>query len=99
MKAFKFFGTNETIQVGGMDTANSVVLDADTASTAFASNAVIEVVPTTTDVWIAIGTAPTATAGADGNCLCPFGSPTRPFGIDKGNKIIATGEVNIRRVD
>jgi hypothetical protein len=89
------------VQVGGMDTANAVVLAAGVASDAFAADTIIEVSASGgADVWIAIGTAPTATANTDGNTFLSGSSTTRPFRIDKGNKIVATGgAINVTPVD
>lgn len=94
------FKDGTEIQVGGMDTANAVVLAATVASAAFATDTVIEVSASDgVDIWFAIGTAPTATASTDGNTFLAGGSTTRPFRIDSGNKIVATAEINVTPVD
>jgi hypothetical protein len=97
MKRTLFSKGNHEVQVGGLNTAKSVYLAADTASDAFAADTVIEV-RCESSVWVAIGTAPTATATTDGNALFPAGV-SRPFRIDSGNKIIATGAINVTVVD
>ena len=96
MNPSKFFGTKETIQVGGLDTSRSVVLAADTASTAFTSDIVVEVSAYSgLDTWVAIGTDPTATAATNGNAFIAGGTTTRPFRLEAGDKIIATQAISI----
>ena len=98
MKRARFTGSNETIQVGGLNTDSSVLLAADTASSAFAADTIIEVFPTSGDVYVQIGTSPSAPSKASGNGIIPYGG-YRPFRIDSGNKIMASGEIMINVVN
>jgi hypothetical protein len=86
---------NQTVNIGFPNTDNAIYLAEDTASDAFSGDVVVRVVPELADVWVAIGTDPTATAKTDGSMLVQFGTNGIDIGIDKNDKIIATGPINV----
>lgn len=85
---------NQTVPVGFPNTDNALYLAADTASREFTGAVIVNIKPESGDVWIAIGVAPTATAQTDGSSLYYYGIP-EDIGIEKGQKIIATGPISV----
>jgi hypothetical protein len=86
------YSNNETVPIGFPNTDSAIVLAADTASSAFGADVVVRVTPTAGAVWVAIGTAPTATADTNGN---HYVDAAQDLGISSGNKIIATGAIQV----
>lgn len=91
MKETKYNG-GRIVPVGFLDTDRAVVLAADTASSAWGGDVTVRVTPTTGGAWIAIGTAPTASASADGS---HYIEQAQDFSIEKNHKIIATAQIQV----
>ena len=100
MEAQKF-EHGEEIQVGGLNTTSAQTVAADTSTTAWAANKIVEV----TDVagqgaWFLIGDsgATIAPAADSGRYVAPGGS-TRPFILAAGKVIEATAKINVCTLD
>ena len=94
----KFSNTGVSIQVGGLDTANSQTKTADTTSAAFATDKIVEVQDASgSGGWIDVGTSPTAST--DSGAFIPPNGITRPFFLRAGHRIEGTMKINIRPLD
>ena len=99
MKTARYSGTGETVQVGGLNTADSIKLAADTASSAFAADTIIEIVaPDSADAFISIGSAPTTPSDASGFAKIQAQTTSRPFTIASGDKIRSDVAIHINVV-
>jgi hypothetical protein len=91
MKETKYNG-GRLVPVGFLNTDKAVVLAGSVASSAFGGDVTVRVTPTSGGVWVAIGETPTATADTNGN---HYIESAQDFSIDKGDKIVATGTIQV----
>jgi hypothetical protein len=90
MKQTLWSKSGKEVQVGVLDPSNSQVLAASGTTTAYAADTTVLVTPTAGGCWIAIGTAPTATADTSGSHYIEL---AQDFTVESGDKINSTGAI------
>jgi len=95
MIELKYSGSKATVPVGMLAADRSEVLvAAGTSSTAYPTETVVRISPTSVDTWIAIAASPAATADTSGSHFIPFGG-SQDFAVSVGDKINSTQAVCI----
>ena len=98
MEAQQFTNGN-AIQVGGLSTSTAQTVAANTSTTAFTADKIVEIQDVDGDgAWFLIGTGTLTPAADAGVFLSPFGT-TRPFVLKAGQVIEATAKINVRTCD